>query len=206
MLTWNDKFDRLRHIVHQKLKSHLESDDQQPTPRSCQCKWQYSTYNWKKVGVEGWSPTLPEVLRDSFVLCFIDRHALLTGSFYIIVWTHPAKPSCPCPAYPRLPTRHFWKWWSRNTGTTRIFDGWRRLLERGKDGQSNGKLSTFLRRDIALFIFGACLQSKRSRGWDLQPRENHLQCTARNMDGVEQKMVFLDRCWDIDIPESLYDI
>ena len=27
----------------------------------------------------------------------------------------------------------------------------------GKDGQSNGKLSTFLQRDIALFIFGACL-------------------------------------------------
>ena len=67
-----------------------------------------TTYNWKKVGVEGWSPTLPEVSRDSFVLCFIDRHALLTGSFYIIVWTHPAEPSCSS----RLPTRRFWKWWS----------------------------------------------------------------------------------------------
>src|SRR6267378_7751005 len=31
-------------------------------------------------------------------------------------------------------------------------------------------------------FFGACLQSKRSRGWDLQPRENHLRCTARKLN------------------------
>src|SRR5712664_4109076 len=43
------------------------------------------------------------MVRNSFLLrsysCFLDRRALLTGFFYIIVWTHPsAEPSCLCPA------------------------------------------------------------------------------------------------------------
>ena len=66
------------------------------------------------------------MVRNSFVLYFFDRHALLTSSFYIIVWTHPAEPSCLCPARPRLPTGRFWKWWSRNM----VISWYYRILQR----------------------------------------------------------------------------
>ena len=134
------------------------------------------------------------MVRNSFVLYFIDRHALLTSSFYIIVWTHPAEPS---PRSSSLANPPFLEVMKSEYGDILV------LLESSTDddGCWNAEKMVNQTESYRLFynaislcsFFGACLQSKRSRGWDLQPRENHLQCTARNMDGVGQKIVFLDR-------------
>src|SRR6267378_3727255 len=76
-----------------------------------------------------------------------------------------------------------------------IINKCRRLLECGKDGQSNRKPSTFQQRHIALFIFDISLRhackAKEAVVWtrvNLLPGAIHLQCTARNTDGVEQRI------------------
>src|ERR1700743_1026150 len=125
------------------------------------------------------------MVRNSFVLCFINHHALLTGSFYIIVWTLPAEPSCLCPE-PR-----FLEVMKSKHGDILVLPEY----STDDDGCWNAEKMVNQTESYRLFnnaislcsFFGTC-------SWDLQPRENHLQRTARNMDEVEQRMVFLHRC------------
>ena len=132
------------------------------------------------------------MVRNSFVLCFIDRHALLTDSFYIIVWTLFAEPSRLCPDPPFLEvmkSKHgdILVLPESSTDDDGFWDAEKMVIQTESYRLLNNAISL-------CSFFGACLQSKSSRTWDLQPRENHLPCTAGNMDEVEQRMVFLDRC------------
>src|ERR1700740_165234 len=132
------------------------------------------------------------MVRNSFVLCFIDRHALLTDSFYIIVWTLFAEPSRLCPDPPFLEgmkSKHgdILVLPESSTDDDGCWDAEKMVIQTESYRLLNNAISL-------CSFFEACLQSKSSRSWNLQPRENHLPCTAGNMDEVEQRMVFLDRC------------
>jgi len=67
-----------------------------------------------------------------------------------------------------------------------------RLLECGKDGRSNGKLSTFQQRDIALFIFDNSLWHACKAKEAVVGIFGHVKTTCNAQHGIRME---LNRGW-----------